>query len=276
MNQVMTLPVPSLVGSLETYIATVNRFPLLTRGGRVAPGAQAARRKRHRRRARFGRVASARGRGHRPRLPRLRPAARRSDPGRQHRPDEGGEALRPGTQRAPGVVCHPLDQGRNARVHPEELAPGQDRHHQGAAKAVLQPALDEEGPGAAVAGRDRRHGQAAPRQAGGSQGNGNAASPARTSPWKRNDDDEDSYAPDRLPVRCRTTNPRNCSNPTKPSASARRACKRRWRAWMRAAAASSKRAGCARRIRRRCTTLRPNSRFRPSASARSRPRRCRK
>ena len=30
MNQVMALPVPSLVGSLETYIATVNRFPLLT------------------------------------------------------------------------------------------------------------------------------------------------------------------------------------------------------------------------------------------------------
>ena len=30
MSQVMTLPVPSLVGSLETYIATVNRFPLLT------------------------------------------------------------------------------------------------------------------------------------------------------------------------------------------------------------------------------------------------------
>ena len=30
MNQVMALPVPSLVGSLETYIATVNRFPLLS------------------------------------------------------------------------------------------------------------------------------------------------------------------------------------------------------------------------------------------------------
>ena len=30
MNQVMTLPVPSLVGSLENYIATVNRFPLLS------------------------------------------------------------------------------------------------------------------------------------------------------------------------------------------------------------------------------------------------------
>ena len=30
MSQVLVLPVPSLVGSLETYIATVNRFPLLT------------------------------------------------------------------------------------------------------------------------------------------------------------------------------------------------------------------------------------------------------
>jgi RNA polymerase sigma-32 factor len=30
MNQVFALPVPSLVGSLESYIATVNRFPLLT------------------------------------------------------------------------------------------------------------------------------------------------------------------------------------------------------------------------------------------------------
>ena len=30
MNQVLALPVPSLVGSLETYIATGNRFPLLT------------------------------------------------------------------------------------------------------------------------------------------------------------------------------------------------------------------------------------------------------
>ncbi len=30
MSQILTLPVPSLVGSLETYIAAVNRFPLLT------------------------------------------------------------------------------------------------------------------------------------------------------------------------------------------------------------------------------------------------------
>src|SRR3990167_7644121 len=30
MSQVLTLPVPSLVGSLEAYIAAVNRFQLLT------------------------------------------------------------------------------------------------------------------------------------------------------------------------------------------------------------------------------------------------------
>jgi len=30
MSHELALPVPSLVGSLETYIATVNRFPLLT------------------------------------------------------------------------------------------------------------------------------------------------------------------------------------------------------------------------------------------------------
>ena len=30
MSQIMTLPVPSLIGSLENYIATVNRFPLLS------------------------------------------------------------------------------------------------------------------------------------------------------------------------------------------------------------------------------------------------------
>ena len=41
----------------------------------------------------------------------------------------------------------------------------------------------------------------------------------------------------------------------------------------RAAAASSKRAGCARRIPRRCTSWRTSSACRPSASARSKRRR---
>jgi hypothetical protein len=46
----------------------------------------------------------------------------------------------PDARRAPGVVRDALDQGRDPRIHPEELAPGEDRHHQGAAQAVLQPA----------------------------------------------------------------------------------------------------------------------------------------
>ena len=30
MNHILALPVPSAVGSLESYIQTVNRFPMLT------------------------------------------------------------------------------------------------------------------------------------------------------------------------------------------------------------------------------------------------------
>jgi hypothetical protein len=37
--------------------------------------------------------------------------------------------------------AHALDQGRDPRIHPEELAHGQGGHHQGTAQAVLQPAL---------------------------------------------------------------------------------------------------------------------------------------
>ena len=52
--------------------------------------------------------------------------------------------------------AHALDQGRDPRVHPEELAHGQGGHDQGAAQAVLQPALDEAEP----EGRRRRRGHA--------------------------------------------------------------------------------------------------------------------
>src|SRR2546427_426026 len=51
---------------------------------------------------------------------------------------------------------------------------------------------------------------------------------------------------------------------------------RNWRATMRAAAASSKRAGCGKRTGQRCTSSPPSSRSLPSASARSRPKRLRK
>ncbi len=50
----------------------------------------------------------------------------------------------------------------------------------------------------------------------------------------------------------------------------------RWRVSMRAAAASSRRAGCEKRTRQPCTNLPPSSRFLPSASARSNQRRLQK
>src|SRR5258706_3401018 len=61
--------------------------------------AEAARAQRSRSGARAGAVAPAPRRVGRARLPWLRPGARRPDPGRQHRTDEGREALRPGAQR---------------------------------------------------------------------------------------------------------------------------------------------------------------------------------
>src|SRR5437879_11286946 len=94
------------------------------RGRRARPGAALPRGRRPGSRPLAGAVAPAAGGGGRPRLPRLWAAARGPDPGRQHRLDEGREALRPGARRAPGVVRDPLDQGREPRVHPAQLAHG--------------------------------------------------------------------------------------------------------------------------------------------------------
>src|SRR3977135_2657623 len=95
MTRTLSLPVP--VGSLESYIQAVNRFPMLSfeeerdlarkfRSENDVSGAPA------------GAIAPPPGGRHRPRLHGLRIAARRSDPGRQHRSDESGQALRPGTR----------------------------------------------------------------------------------------------------------------------------------------------------------------------------------
>jgi hypothetical protein len=51
--------------------------------------------------------------------------------------------FRSGARCAPGVLCHPLDQGRDTRVCPQELADGQSRDDQGAAQTLLQPAQHE-------------------------------------------------------------------------------------------------------------------------------------
>ena len=124
------------------------------RGDRVRPSPARPRRPGGRRPP--GRLAPAPGRLDLAQVPRLRPAPRRPDPGRQRRPDEGRQALRPRPGRSPGQLRHALDQGRDPRVHPQELAHGQGRDDQGAAQALLQPALDE----AVDEGRRRRPGHA--------------------------------------------------------------------------------------------------------------------
>ena len=48
--------------------------------------------------------------------------------GRQHRPDEGRQALRPGRRRPADLVRRPLDPGRDPRVRHPELAHRQGRH----------------------------------------------------------------------------------------------------------------------------------------------------
>ena len=151
----LAIPFPSATGSPDTYIQAVNRFPLLTQEQETA----LARRLRDDRRrgsgAPAGAVAPARGGVDRARLSGLRIAACRSDPGRQRRTDEGGQALRSGPRRAAGVLRGALDPRRNPRIHPEELAHRQSRDHQGAAQVVLQPAQPEARPFDHDAGRGR-------------------------------------------------------------------------------------------------------------------------
>ena len=149
------LPIPA-AGSLETYVQTVNSFPLLTqeqetayaRKFRAQEDLEAARQLvlSHLRLV----VAIARGYlGYG--LPQadliqegnigLMKAVKRFDP-------ERGVRL--------VQLRRALDQGRDPRVHPEELAHGQGRDDQGAAQAVLQPAQHEAGTGRRWASRRSR------------------------------------------------------------------------------------------------------------------------
>src|SRR6185437_11716901 len=90
-----------------------------------------------------GALAPAPGRVDRAQLHGVRASAVGPRAGRQPRPHEGREALRPRARRAPRILRDPLDQGGDPRIHPAQLAHGEDRHHQGAAQALLQPAQHE-------------------------------------------------------------------------------------------------------------------------------------
>ena len=170
----LAFPTPASLGSLDHYIQAVNRFPLLTaeqevdlarrwRNGEDVEAARAARA-----------VAPAARRRGLAQLHGLRAAAGRPDPGRQRRPDEGRAPLRPRAGRAARVVRAPLDQGRDPRVHPAQLAAGQGRDDQGAAQAVLQPAQHEDVVARADARAGARDRQRAQRQARGSGRDGDA------------------------------------------------------------------------------------------------------
>ena len=131
------------LGSFDAYVDAVSRIPVLSREDELALATRftatddlEAARQLVLSHLRFV-VHIARG------YARLRPAAGRPRPGRQHRPDEGREALRPGRGRAPGVVRRALDPRRDPRIRAAQLAPGEGRHDQGAAQAVLQPAQEQ-------------------------------------------------------------------------------------------------------------------------------------
>ena len=138
--------VPSL-GNLDAYISAVNRMPLLTHEEEAGLARSAC--------ATSGDVEAA----GRLVLSHLRLVVSMSRQylgyGLPHGDliQEGNVGLMKAVKRfdpEQGVrlvsYAHALDQGRDPRVHPEELAHGQGGHDQGAAQAVLQPALDEAEP----------------------------------------------------------------------------------------------------------------------------------
>ena len=248
--------VPPL-GNLDAYISAANRLPLLTLEEEQGFARKSARPQRPRSRRCADPVAPAPRRLDFPPIPGLRPAARRPDPGRQRRPDEGREALRPRPGRAAGQLRHALDQGRDPRVHPEELAHGQGRDDQGPAQAVLQPALDEAGLQGRFGRRRRRHaprhaepgrsladGDPAEREARRSAGDGNAPvrrrRAARPEPVGRR---RRRLRPDRLPGRRHAGADRPARIAAARPAVDRRHLDRPAKRWTIAAAASWKSAG---------------------------------
>ena len=121
--------------------------------------------------------------------------------------------------------------------------------------------------------RGERHRDGAVGQARRSHRDGNAAlGPGRRAgpPSRRRGRVDDA---DRVPHRHRGRAGADSRARTRPRATAARACARRCRGSMTAAAPSSKRAGCARTTRRRCRISRISTAYPPSASGRSKARR---
>ncbi len=88
------------------------------------------------------------------------------------------------------------------------------------------------------------------------------------------DDDDESFTP--IAYLTDGAEPLACWRRSKSAACVEKAWNRHWPAWMNAAVISLSPAGCAKRILQRCTILRTNWAYPPSASARLKPRPCRK
>ena len=67
----------------------------------------------------------------------------RADLRRQCRPDAGREEIRSRSRVPPRHLCHVVDQGVDAGIHPAQLEPRQNGHHRSAEEAVLQPSPHE-------------------------------------------------------------------------------------------------------------------------------------
>ena len=125
---------------MAAYMRETRRYPLLTpeeehalavrlvEHGDTARGAQA------------DRGEPAAGREDRLRVPPRAQEPARPRAGGQHRPHPGGHEVRPVPRRQAVELRGVLDPRLHPEVHPQQLAAGEDRHHAGAAQAVLQPA----------------------------------------------------------------------------------------------------------------------------------------
>ncbi len=263
----LAFPTPTSLGSLDHYIQAVNRFPLLTAEQEADLGRRWRDERGRRRGAAARAVAPAAGRRRVAQVPGLRAAAGRPDPGGQRRPDEGRAPLRPVARRAPGLVRAALDQGRDARVHPAQLAPRQGGDDQGAAQAVLQPAQHEVEERGAQHVRGRRDRRRARREARGSARDGDAA--VRPGPVARSDACRRRVVgrADRV-ARRRERGPfASASSAGRSRRAAATASARRCRGSTSGAAASSRPGGCARTTRRRCSNSPTSTASPPSASA---------
>ena len=119
------------------YLAEIGRIPLLDPARGAGPGPALPRRRRPARRppARH-RQPPLRGQGGL-RVPLLRPAHGRPDPGGEHRPDARGAEVRSREGDPADLLRGLVDPRLHPEPHPALLVAGEGRHHPGAAEALL-------------------------------------------------------------------------------------------------------------------------------------------